>query len=254
MLLYKHVPTSNISTLILFSTFVRLLFLHLTFWQQYSPCSSGHSAQCAIHMLVPAKWHYVEEHNNPERRLRWWRNAWYNRQDAFDDVWTSTATSTYNLSQKHITTQQPNTVFGFSPKSINVPNAQTWHLLICRVIYRALKHFVNSTKKKINSVTGSIWVYQGANHLQRAVSCQFCAFNHPQHVALVPNEGNRLHKYDPQKVSCQYFFFFTGGNKSPWHYICKGSLMTARVVCQNMSENWWRVKNTFTACQVASTN
>jgi len=154
-----------------------------------------------------SKWHYVEEHNNPECRLRWWRNAWYNRQDAFDDVWTSTATSTYNLSEKHITTQQPNTVFGFSPKSINVPNAQTWHLLICRVIYRAFKHFANSTQKKINSVTCSIWVYLGTTHLlQRAVLCQFCAFTHPQHVAVVPNEGNRLHKYDPQKVSCQYFF------------------------------------------------
>jgi hypothetical protein len=37
-----------------------------------------------------SKWHYVEKHNNPEWRLRWWRNVWHNRQDDFDDVWTNT--------------------------------------------------------------------------------------------------------------------------------------------------------------------
>lgn len=52
-----------------------------------------------------SKWHYLEEQNNPEWRLRWWRNVWYNRQDDFDDVWTNTATSTYychrNTSQRN---------------------------------------------------------------------------------------------------------------------------------------------------------
>ena len=76
-----------------------------------------------------SKWHHVEEHNNPEWLLRSWRNVWYNRQDDFDDVWTNTATSTYYVSEKHITTQQRNAVFGLSPKSISVPNAKTWHLL-----------------------------------------------------------------------------------------------------------------------------
>jgi hypothetical protein len=74
-----------------------------------------------------SKWHYAEEHNNPGWQLRWWRGVWYNRQGDFDDVWTNTATSTYcYLSAKHIATQQRNAVFGFSPKSISVPNAQTW--------------------------------------------------------------------------------------------------------------------------------
>lgn len=147
-----------------------------------------------------SKWHYVEEHNNPEWRLRWWRNVWYNRQDAFDNVWTSTATSTYYLSEKHFT--RPYRVRILS--KISVPNAQTWHLSICRVIY--LRWNISPVLKTRNLIQQQIlsgWIkvqttYNGQFH------AQFRAFNHPQHVALVPNEDNRLHKHDPQKVSCQW--------------------------------------------------
>ena len=97
------------------------------------------------------------------------------------------------------------------------------NVLICRVIYRALKHFASSKYKKINSATGSIRVYQGKNHLQRAVSWRFYAFNHPQYVKLIPNEDNRLHEYDPQKVSSKQIFLQVATKalsitttKAPW--------------------------------------
>jgi hypothetical protein len=195
-------PTSNISNLTLFSTFARHLFLQPTFRQPHSHRSSGHigtmhdtHARSSCQSDITYRnliMHYSDDVMYMIQMTGWfWRSV------------NIIITSTYYLSKKHITTPQRNTEFGFSPKSSSVSNEQTWHLLICGVIHRALKYFANFTYKKINSVTGSLWVHEGTNHLQRAVSCQLCAFNCPQHGALVPNEDNRLHKHDPQKVRCK---------------------------------------------------
>jgi hypothetical protein len=124
--------------------------------------SHRHNARytCPIHL---SKWHYVEEHNNPVT-TRWWRSP----SDTIDRMLLTMSEQTLSLQSVicHRNTSQRNN--GFSPKSISVPNAQTWRLLICRVICRALKYFANFTHKKINSSTGFVWVYQSTNHLQRA--------------------------------------------------------------------------------------
>jgi hypothetical protein len=42
-------------------------------------------------------------------------------------------------------------------------------------------------------------------------------------------------------------------NAKAYDNTCEGSLTMAREVCRNVMENWWRVKKTFSACEVGST-
>jgi hypothetical protein len=78
-----------------------------------------------------SKWHYVQDHNNP-----YGDDVMSDTIDRMILTMSDTANSTYNLSEKHIKTQQGNTVFGFPPKLISVPNAQTWRLLPCVETFR----------------------------------------------------------------------------------------------------------------------